>query len=126
MRRRTLDRAREERAYLKLAERVLSQRPTCESCFERPSREVHHQAGRAGWRLLYEPWLIPLCAACHREAHAHKVIAVWRGVSLPRWAEPSMCLNHGYEHPGPAPCREPAGHDGLHEWELTTELDAVL
>jgi hypothetical protein len=46
--------------------------------------QIHHAAGREGWRLLYEPWWRALCHLCHDYFTRHKQEAIERGISLPR------------------------------------------
>lgn len=88
MRSRTPQRSSQERVYLQLNRIYLERHPDCESPWPcgQASDQVHHMAGREGWRLLdMERWLA-LCAHCHRFATEHPREAIEAGVSLPRVA----------------------------------------
>jgi hypothetical protein len=123
LRRRSPVRAAQERAYLRdsrlfLEGKVCAVRDDVTRCGGLSGLQVHHMAGRVGWRLLYMPWWVVLCPWHHDYIGGHRDEAMWRGLSLPLWAEPWMCLNHGYTNPSSTrPCRHIAEHDGLHSWE---------
>lgn len=59
----------------------LHDNPLCAFCF-REATELHHAAGRQGWRLLYGPWWRALCSACHSRVTTEPAWAVSVGLSL--------------------------------------------
>lgn len=76
-------RARQERVYLARRRVFLAANPRCARCGARAT-EVHHRAGRDGFRLLHEPWWLPVCARCHKDITEHPADALANGWSLPR------------------------------------------
>jgi len=77
------NRARQERDYRVMRTVFLEENPRCARCTGR-AEEIHHAAGRQGWRLLYAPWWLAMCAECHRWVTEHPVEAVRLGWSLTR------------------------------------------
>ncbi len=67
LRRRTPERAKQERQYNKQAAAFKLAHPYCESCGNR-TRDVHHTAGRVA-NLLNESTWMALCRRCHRWCH---------------------------------------------------------
>lgn len=49
----------------------LKSKPACERCQRRPSRDIHHKAGRHGTNYLDESTWAALCRYCHMEIHDH-------------------------------------------------------
>jgi hypothetical protein len=83
MRPRTPKRAAQERLYRVQAKVFLADHEHCVRCSQ-PATEVHHQAGREGWRLLYQPWWVPLCSGCHRLVTLNPTWALQVGLSRKR------------------------------------------
>ena len=44
--------------------------------------DVHHMAGRVGEMLLYQPYWLPVCRACHDWIEAHPIEAKELGYSM--------------------------------------------
>jgi hypothetical protein len=83
MRRNTPKRATEMRAYALLRKAWLENHQTCERCYHRAT-EVHHKAGRDGWRLLAIELWAALCHDCHQYITEHPKQALAQGWSLSR------------------------------------------
>lgn len=83
MRRNTPKRAKEMREYAVLSRAYLESYSSCARCGHR-SQEVHHKAGRRGWRLLHMPWWLPVCRECHHKITTEPTWAEYEGWSLPR------------------------------------------
>lgn len=62
-------RQKESRQYSKQRTAFLAARPACERCNKRPSRDVHHKAGRSGSNYLDEATWAALCRHCHTAIH---------------------------------------------------------
>ena len=75
MRRRKPGREADERRYRVAAKVFLAGHRECARCHRRAS-QVHHMAGRDGYRLLYRPWWLPVCAWCHHWITEHPAEAV--------------------------------------------------
>jgi hypothetical protein len=66
------DRRRAEaKEYAEKREAFLRQRPVCERCDRRSSRDVHHKAGRYGGNYLNVATWAALCRHCHDDIHQH-------------------------------------------------------
>ncbi len=59
----------EMREYSKKRKSFLSDRPICEKCNRRPSKDVHHKHGRLAGNYLNELTWAALCRTCHDEIH---------------------------------------------------------
>lgn len=82
---RSANRARQERDYTVMRQQFLTDHRLCAICGGEAS-QVHHRAGRDGWRLLYVLWWLPVCDVCHRRVTEHPRWAVEAGWSLSRLA----------------------------------------
>lgn len=59
----------ESRLYFAQRSVFLTARPACEVCKAKPSRDVHHAAGRIGGNYLDEGTWLAVCRGCHDEIH---------------------------------------------------------
>jgi hypothetical protein len=84
VRRNTPKRASDEARYLKARKSWLEGK-CCARCGTSEGLTVQHMAGRDGWRLLYEPWWLPLCwVPCHSWVEQHPDEAKEQGFALPK------------------------------------------
>jgi hypothetical protein len=67
--------------YHRLSALYLKENKQCGVC-GKPSKEVHHKAGRTGFLLTHLPLWMPVCRACHDDIHFGSM----RGKG-PKWAE---------------------------------------
>lgn len=64
------------RKYSVQRKKFLEEHPACQFCTPletctKPSKDVHHKAGRVGWRLLYEADWMAICRPHHDWIHQH-------------------------------------------------------
>lgn len=85
IRRRTAARAAEERLYSLYRAAFLFDNPACLICGQLAT-DVHHAAGRRGWRLLDIESFRALCRAHHAEVHDSPLWAEAHGLSSSRLA----------------------------------------
>ena len=70
LKRRSTKQARRDRQYRVLRGHWLGEHPNCEAC-AREATDVHHMAGRLGYRLLDVATWMATCPECHRWIHEH-------------------------------------------------------
>ncbi len=76
-------RAAQNRIYSKRRVEFLTARPVCEfpsGCLN-AATDVHHKAGRSGWRLLDEDRWVALCRECHHYVTVNPKAAYDLGIS---------------------------------------------
>ena len=64
-------RASRLKRYTAQRKKYLADHPECECKCGRPSIDIHHKAGRIGYRLLFEGDWLAVCRPCHVWIHAH-------------------------------------------------------
>ena len=79
----TPKRAAAVRVYLRRSRLFLEANPQCARCGG-IADQVHHKAGRDGYRLLDESRWLSLCGPCHCHITTHPLEAIRQGFSLPR------------------------------------------
>jgi len=57
--------------YSKCRNAYLALHPVCERCGAKPSKDIHHKAGRHGRFLCDTAYFSALCRACHEQVHAN-------------------------------------------------------
>jgi hypothetical protein len=94
IKRRTNERAREERKYLKRLPSWLAEHPFCKACHAidkhlsgqygagRPTNQCHHKAGRHHSLLNLEQYWLPVCGPCHDWITSHGRAARGLGLSI--------------------------------------------
>jgi hypothetical protein len=117
----TPQRARQERRYRVLRVAWLRTHRECGRCSQRAS-EVHHMAGRDGYRLLETSKWIALCHSCHQWVTEHPTQAVDQGFSLRRHCLPYLACCVTDNLFGDIPCDLAPDHDGLHSWEPEVDI----
>lgn len=74
-----------------LVERLLKERPICESCGTRASVDIHELVSRArGGSILDEVNLLAVCRPCHTWITQRPKAAEFLGLALPSWTTPEM------------------------------------